>query len=212
MYPQPCSVFEAAEVGTRERIILARLWISEGIPFAFRECPGLYEEARNWLAKGLMLDPKQISIAGSGRLGYSLAPKKWGEPYQSNSSDLDFFAVSERLFKRLSKDFKRWSHDYDRGLVRPKNNRELNYWEANQSETPLSIKRGFIDSIRVPNRDRYGAFKGMNSRLADLLAKLYKIDQGPKPQSKLTLRCYKDWSAYERQLDVSLKAVINRRD
>ena len=209
-YPLPNDVFAAAEVGTRERTILARLWISEGIPFAFRQCPGLYEEVRKWLADGLELDPKQISIAGSARLGYSLAPKKWGEPYQSNSSDLDFFAVSERLFEGLCHDFERWSNDYVCNSVRPRTDRDRFYWDANRLETPRSIQRGFLDSKRVPNLDRYGLFQRMNNRLAYLSAKLHKMDWGPKPPRRLTLRCYKDWASYERQLDLSLKAVADR--
>ena len=72
------------------------------------------------LAEGIELDPKQVSIAGSGRLGYSLAPKKWGEPYRPHASDLDFFAVSERLFEGLCQDFERWGSDYDLGLVAQK--------------------------------------------------------------------------------------------
>ena len=71
-------------VGQREKAILARLWISEGIPFAFRKCPGLYGEVRDSLAKGLELDAKQISVVGSGRLGYSLAPKRWGTAYDAS--------------------------------------------------------------------------------------------------------------------------------
>ena len=211
-YPRPQSVFEAAEAGKRERIVLARLWISEGIPFAFRKCPGLYEEVRKWLAEGIELDPKQVSIAGSGRLGYSLAPKKWGEPYRPHASDLDFFAVSERLFEGLCQDFERWGSDYDLGLVAPKNRREKQYWDANRLETPRNIKRGFLDSKRVPNYNQYSLFQAMNSRLADLRTKLHKMDRGPKPENRLTLRCYKDWSSYERQLDISLKALASRSD
>ena len=68
-YPSPPHVLEAAAEGPREKAILARLWISKGIPFAFKQCPGLYEELRQSLAERLGLDAKQISIAGSGRLG-----------------------------------------------------------------------------------------------------------------------------------------------
>ena len=113
-YPRAQDLLEAAAVGQREKAILARLWISEGIPFAFRGCPGLYEEVRELLAKRLELDAKQISVAGSGRLGYSLAPTKWGEPYGEVLSDLDLFAVSEGLFERLRQDFERWRDDYGR--------------------------------------------------------------------------------------------------
>ncbi len=50
VYPASEEVLHAAALGPRERSVVARLWVSEGIPFAFRECPALYEEARTWLA------------------------------------------------------------------------------------------------------------------------------------------------------------------
>ena len=210
-YPRAQDVLEAAAVGQREKAILARLWISEGIPFAFSGCPSLYEEVRNSLAKRLEVDAKQISIAGSGRLGYSLAPTKWGEPYGEEVSDLDFFAVSEGLFERLQEDFERWRDDYARGKAQPRTEKERDYWNANREETPKRIRRGFIDSIRVPNWQRYSVFSAMNGCLADLRAKLQRADEGPKPRSRLTLRCYKDWPSYERQTTISLKAVVDRR-
>ena len=197
-------------MGQREKAILARLWISEGIPFAFRRCPGLYEEVRDSLAKRLEIDAKQISIAGSGRLGYSLAPTKWGEPYQSVESDLDFFAVSEGLFERLREDFERWRDDYARGEALPNNASERGFWNANQEETPKRIQRGFIESKHVPNRQRYNVFSAMNGCHADLWAKLQKADEGPKPEKRLTLRCYRDWPSYERQMTISLRLVVDR--
>ena len=210
-YPPPQDVLEAASAGQREKAILARLWVSEGIPFAFERCPGLYEEVRNTLAKRLEVDAKQISMVGSGRIGYSLAPTKWGEPYEAVESDLDFFAVSEGLFDRLREDFERWRGDYDRGEVEPTSARERFFWNVNREETPERIRRGFIDSIRVPNRVRYTVFSGMNGCLAAVRAELHKADEGPKPQGRLTLRCYKDWSSYERQTTISLKTVVDRR-
>lgn len=209
-YPQPQQVLKAAAAGKRERAILARLWISEGIPFAFRRCPSLYEEVRDLLAKRLKIDAKQISMVGSARLGYSLAPAKWGDQYQPKSSDLDLVAVSEQLFEKLRVDYVRWHDDYVRGKARPRNSNERNYWEANRRETPNRIERGFIDSVRVPNWKRYGVFMTMNSCLADLWTKLQQANEGPKPRRRLTLRCYKDWMSYERQMTVSLRTVVDR--
>ena len=208
-YPRPQDVLAAAAVGRREKAILARLWMSEGIPFAFKSFPGLYEEARDWLAKGLELDAKEISMGGSGRLGYSLAPKRWGGPYRPASSDLDLFAVSRRLFDRLREDFGRWHEDYSRGHAQPGTDRERCYWDANRKETPDRIRRGFIDSIRVPNRQRYGVFLTMNSCLEELKEKLHKTAIGPKPRKRLTLRCYRDWDSYELQMIVNLKAAVD---
>ena len=209
-YPASEDVLHAAELGRRERSVVARLWVSEGIPFAFRDCPALYEEARNWLAIGLELDPKEISMGGSGRLGYSLAPDRWGECYELRSSDLDFFAVSEQLFEGLRRDFTRWCDDYDSGVVAPVSEDEVRYWPANRRETPNSIERGFLDSWRVPNQRSYRVFSKTNNRLAGLRAKLHATDAGPKPRSKLTLRCYRDWRSYERQATLNLKTAVDR--
>ena len=119
-YPESEEVLETVGSGRGERSVVARLWIAEGIPFAFRDCPALYEKAREWLAIGLEVDPKEVSIRGSGRLGYSLAPRNWGRPYRSRDSDLDLFAVSERLFDGLRRDFERWSQDFENGAVAPR--------------------------------------------------------------------------------------------
>ena len=205
-YPPADEVFAAVRVGKRERAVLARLWISEGIPFAFRKCPGLYEEVRNWLAAGLELDAKQISVAGSGRLGYSLAPERWGDRYGPESSDLDFFAVSESLFESLRGDFDRWRTDFAGGAVQP-SGVELRNWEANRTETPRSIGRGFIDSWRVPNRTAYSHFLRVNRRLDGLLARLRGANPAPQPPKAPSLRCYKDWASYERQVTLSLEAA-----
>lgn len=210
-YPSPQDVLEAASAGQREKVILARLWVSEGIPFAFERCPGLYEEVRNTLAERVEVDAKEISIVGSGRIGYSLAPTKWGEPYEPVESDLDFFAVSDRLFGRLREDFERWRNDYDCGEAEPTSARERYFWNVNREETPRRIRRGFIESIRVPNRERYGVFSAMNGCLADLWRRLQQADEGPKPRRRLTLRCYRDWASYERQTTISLTAVVDRR-
>lgn len=206
-YPPADEVLAVVGVGKRERAVLARLWISEGIPFAFRECPGLYEEVRNWLAVGLDLDAKHISVGGSGRLGYSLRADRWGDWYRPESSDLDFFAVSESLFERLRGDFDRWRTHFTEGAVQPSGIERRN-WEANRTETPRSIGRGFVDSWRVPNRMAYGHFLRMNRRLEGLLARLRRANPAPRPPKAPSLRCYRDWASYERQVTLSLGAAV----
>ena len=208
-YPASGDVLQAVALGPRERSVVARLWVSEGIPFAFRECPALYEESRTWLAERLGLDPKDISMGGSGRLGYSLAPARWGKAYSPQSSDLDVFAVSERLFDALREDFERWCEDYDNGVVVPRSEREWKCWSANRQEGPRCMGRGFVDSWRAPNFTAYPIFSKTNNHLAGLRAKLLKTGAGPQPQRWLALRCYRNWRAYERQLNINLETAAN---
>ena len=208
-YPASQEILQTVGSGKGERSVVARLWISEGIPFAFQECPALYEIARAWLAIGLEVHPKEVSIGGSGRLGYSLVPERWGEPYRLRTSDLDLFAVSEHLFEGLRRDFEHWSEDFESGAVVPGSEREERYWPANQQETPRCIARGFIDSWRVPNRTPYRVFRKTNNRLAGLKAILHETDVGPKPRRRLSLRCYRDWGSFERRLTFNLKSAAD---
>ena len=111
----------------------------------------------------------------------------------------------------MREDFERWRDDYSRGEAQPSTKEERYYWNKNQEEMPARIRRGFIDSIHVPNHQRYSVFLEMNRCLDELWAKLQKADEGPKPRDKLTLRCYKDWRSYELQMTISLRAVVDRR-
>lgn len=156
------------------------------------------------------MDAKQISLAGSGRLGYSLAPRRWGEQYRLESSDLDFFAVSSSLFESLRDDFDRWAADYARGVARPSEG-ERRYWEANRMETPNNIHGGFIDSWRVPNRVDYRQFLRTNRRLEELSIRLRRAEGSPKPSKAVSLRCYRDWGSYEQQISRSLEATVRWR-
>lgn len=49
-YPNASVVADAAKNGGKEsKEAIARLWLSEGIPFAFKTAPALYEVVRTWL-------------------------------------------------------------------------------------------------------------------------------------------------------------------
>ena len=61
-YPDPSLVLDAAgQGGESARIALAQLWLSEGLPYAFRECPAVYESVRSWLSAMLSVHAKEIA-------------------------------------------------------------------------------------------------------------------------------------------------------
>ena len=99
-YPHPCCVVDIARRGREQaRIVIARLWLTEGIPYVFRQCPAVYESMRSWLSVRLEVHAKEIGLVGSARLGRSLAPVKLGQPFLDHHSDLDLFTVSTGLFR-----------------------------------------------------------------------------------------------------------------
>lgn len=203
-YASAAELLEAAHRGGEQaRIGLARLWLSEGIPYVFRAQPALYEAVRTWLSARLDVHAKEISLTGSARLGSSLAPQQIGKPFDE-SSDLDLFIVSDDLFRRVKDDFVRWSGDFRSGKVQPRNAREEGFWKSNHSRGNNLIQRGFLDSRIVPNLSTYSTITKVNQLMWLLVQKLKVTDGAPRP-SQASLRCYASWSSYVRQICVSLR-------
>lgn len=143
LYPPAADVARICTTGGHQaRLALARLWLSEGIPFAFRQNPALYEQIRSWLASRLSIDPKEITIIGSARLGQSLSGERFGAPF-SERSDLDFTTVSASLFERLASEFNGWAFAYESLSITPNNEREKHFWDDNLTRGPDILHRGF---------------------------------------------------------------------
>ncbi|MDN5506877.1 MAG: hypothetical protein L0H10_24110 [Comamonas sp.] len=201
-YPDARHLIQVATEGGRaSRDAISRLWLSEGIPYAFKEQPGLYESIRAWLGERLGVDPKEISLAGSARIGQSLAPRKLGEVF-SERSDLDLFVVSTELFERMVADFKAWSTNFSLGIETP-SEREKVFWDDNKSRGENLIKRGFLDSKMIPNRENYRAAREIAQSMYLLKEKL-AVTEGAPRFTYASIRCYRNWGSYVRQMSMSL--------
>lgn len=194
----------ANEGGSDACAALARTWISEGIPVAFKDCPAIYDSMRVWLADQLNIHAKQIGLTGSARLGSSFVPKKAAKPF-GPSSDLDLFVISETLFAAYRADFFTWCDDFHSGRVAAYNATEQRYWENNAKETPHNIKRRFIDvGRRIPSHRRYKTAQQTLNTMFQLTRKLKATPRSPSPV-KASVRCYEDWESFVEQVSLSLK-------
>lgn len=206
-YPSAEQLIWAVRQGQyTDRVAIARQWLSEGIPFAFQECPALYESLRSWLSWKLGIRAKEISLVGSARVGSSLAPRKLGNPF-GPGSDLDIFVVSECLFVAMGDDYRRWRLDYQHGRISPRNPREEKLWEDNRSRGKGIIRRGFIDSKMIPTRGGYDS-RSIHQAMWLLVKKLEVTGFGPILR-KSWLRCYNSWESVERQISINLKAAAD---
>ena len=204
-YPDPGLVLNAAgQGGEQARIALAQLWLSEGLPYAFRECPAVYESIRSWLSAMLDVHAKEIGIVGSARLGASLARNKLGRKF-SDISDLDLFIVSKDLFEKLREEFCQWSLAFEGDEVTPRNEKEEEYWADNNKRGPKLIGRGFLDQKMIPCLEQYPVTKKIGQVMWQLVEKLKLTPSAPKP-SKASARCYKSWDSFVRQNSLNLRA------
>lgn len=202
-YPAANTIAEAGKNGGQEtRSALARLWLSEGIPYAFKDCPGVYEAMRSWLSNNLDVAAKNFSLVGSARLGTSLAPVKLGTAFNSNS-DLDLIVISDSLFDALREEFCQWSRDFEDERVVPRNSNEERYWTDNNKRGHILIQRGFIDQKIIPNLAPYPEVRRISETMAILIQKLKVTDYAPNP-THASLRCYASWDYFVRQMSLNL--------
>ena len=202
-YPDPRLVLDVADRGGESaRIALAQLWLSEGIPHAFQECPAVYESVRSWLSARLGVHAKEIGIVGSARLGASLAPNKLGKIF-SVTSDLDMFIVSKSLFEALRAEFCQWSLGFESGEVTPRNDSETKYWQDNNKRGPRLIGRGFLDQKMIPLLDQYPVTRKIGQDMWLLVEKLSLTPSAPSAK-RADVRCYMSWGSFVRQTSLSL--------
>lgn len=195
----------ASSFNQTERESFVRLWMTEGIPFAFKECPFVFESLRAWFGDNLGINPKEITIAGSGRIGYSLSGwPKYGRIFGSES-DLDLMAVSRTLYSELVEEFIGWKQDYNDGTVAPRNDREARLWMDNFTKVPKIIDRGFVDAWKLPNL--YPVTKNISNTLWLLIEKL-KVTEGAPIIKDASIRVYRDWNAALRQMTLNFRAAI----
>lgn len=202
-YPNASEIIDAAKKGgDQSRMAIARLWLSEGIPYAFREQPALYESVRGWLSTRLDIDAKDVHLIGSARIGQSLAPNKIGKEFGQHS-DLDIFVISSSLFQRIKNDFNSWSYDFESGKITPSNTREEFFWRENIQRGPKNISRGFIDSKIIPNHNEFRTTQVIANSMWLLKEKL-DITNGAPSVKEASIRCYCDWGSFVRQVTLSL--------
>lgn len=207
-YPSP-ELFRASasRMTHREREAVVRLWISEGIPSAFVGTPMLFEAARGWLADRIGVHAKDVTIVGSGRLGYSLASyPRYGQQFGSHS-DLDFAIVSTRLFSEVSDNARQWIADYSEGRIQPRNVVERRYWDGNRAQLPDNIARGFVDPYKVPTLNKYGAVQRVEQVRYELGRRLAATLSAPKV-TNVSFRTYQGWSAFVRQSIVNIERTL----
>jgi len=186
----------------------AHLWLTEGISFAFKEQPMVFEYAREVLADRLDEHPKSIGVTGSAKSGFSFNPRKFGDTYSREKSDLDVFIVSEKWFGLIRDQFEMFAARYMRGEAIARNEREAGFWKANLAEAPANIRRGFIDEKRIPAADRYVDVKKIRAAATLFQTVLNSELQGGHSIRKVSIRAYKDWETAVGQIGGSLRRFL----
>jgi hypothetical protein len=188
---------------------LCRQWITEGVPFVFSDCPMVYESARGWLARRIGIHPKEITVIGSARVGYSLNPTQLGKIFCKNS-DLDLVAVNPELFDALCKEVEIFVAHLESGELVPASPGQARWWPTTAKDLDRIMRtRGFVDSWKIPSLDRFPVARKITDSCWRLTEKLKATDESYE-MKKSSLRVYRDVHSLIRQNWINLKAVVER--
>lgn len=190
-----------------ERYGIIRLWITEGIPFAFKDNPLLYEEIRSFIATGIGVHTKEVTIVGSGRTGYSLTKRKWGNPFVPTTSDLDFVIISNDLFKKLVIDFQKWVSDFHSRKTVPLDATQTRSWLNAIATVHRNIPKGYINTRQLFSNYSYPVVKQCNLTMRRLKDKIHLTPSAPSI-SDVSIRVYASWKYCIKQLDESFKVAL----
>jgi hypothetical protein len=205
-HPEP-EVFRAVILSSslHDRQSLVRLWLTEGIPYAFKNCAGTYDEMREWLAKQLGIHAKDVTLVGSGRIGFSMRPIGFGREYCA-SSDLDLTMVNIGLFESCIADARRFAEHYSKKLVVPRNERQRIFWEDNIRRLESHVRSGFVDTWLFPGSDDYKSILKVNDVMSRLVIRLGNTP-GAIGHKKISARIYRNWDSLVNRVAFNLESA-----
>ncbi|EMX6285409.1 hypothetical protein [Providencia sp. PROV257] len=201
-YPDPVSFAKFMlknEVDNNQLFEFTRIHLIENIPFILKNAPLSYQMIRRKLANRLNIDSCSIFIIGSSNIGFSMATNpKYGTIY-TKDSDIDVSIVSDVLFEKSITFFNKWKDEYEGKNISPKPP-EKKFWDDNLITVSNNIKRGFIDSYKIPNLyDDYNVNQSLYLFSKDLANALETTDK-----FNVSARIYKDWKSFEKQYLINL--------
>lgn len=192
------------------REALVRLWLTEGIPEGFGDCPAVYETMRHWLAGELATSPKNITLVGSARTGFSMSPPPaFGRPF-GDHSDLDLAIVCPELFEAVAKAFHLFADDFASGTTVPRNDRQRAFWPENVAFGNRNIPKGFVDPNKIPSLDRYAPVPRILNTMW-LLSERLQLTPGAPAVKAASVRVYRDWQDLIARVSLSLWASLRPR-
>lgn len=92
--------------------------LSFGTPYIFKNNERLYFKLKNVIADKFEISHTKVSMVGSSKLGFSIAPsKKWNKIHED--SDIDIVIVSNELFDLYWKDIFKYHLEYAPRFLHP---------------------------------------------------------------------------------------------
>jgi len=195
------------KLGKVERNSLLNFLLISSFCFAFKTKPIVYEQITQYLADKFELDKINIVLIGSAKTGFAIDTNNYGRNF-SESSDLDFAIIDNKLFEKSIKDFRLWKNKTDNGEY--PENKKNKYWVDNQNNLKAQIKKGFIDTYKVPNFEEFTTTQQINQSLSLIVINLKQHQNIVVKEA--SVRIYNSWETFQKQLRLNIENVLSRLD
>lgn len=194
---QPISLSRISEEDYRDFV---DLWLSEGIPSAFRDFPHKYQKIRRYGASEFSIDVRDFGLTGSARCGFSLSPLKLLSDFNMQSSDYDVFIVSEKWYEGIKGEYfdlaNKGSISMEDGLYKD----NLNQFKSN-----------FFSSWLIPFKGDLPYYhRTLRSRITNFYWNFSVVIDRKFPERHKRIRIYKDWNSAKRQLIRNFKVYVKK--
>lgn len=191
----------------KERKSLLNLLIISNFCYAFKKKPIVYEQITQYIADRFEVHKTQIILIGSAKTGFAIDPKNYGREF-SDQSDLDFAIVNRELFDKCVTDYNVWKTKNANREYTEENKRKYRFWDGNINELKHHIKKGFIDTYKIPNFEEFTTTQPINNSLSLIVINLNSIHNIKVKEA--SVRIYKDWKTFETQLKVNIEHVLSK--
>lgn len=214
---EPATFREAIlEANEAELDAMVRLFVTEAPAIVFQQFPLAYEYMRHFVAGRLFIDPKDVCLTGSSRVGFAMpckpssdSDKIWGRKLAEHS-DLDLFAVNPKLFQRCVEDVEYVELDkaISHKATEAERQLERERWREKAHNVRRCLERGFFDTRHMPEgKSAPPTTKGIESAMGALHRSWQRFGYQPLAKKRPSLRVYKSWKHARGQLGINLRAA-----
>lgn len=190
----------------KEQKSLLNLLMISNFCYAFKKKPIVYEQITQYIADKFNIHKTQIVLIGSAKTGFAIDPKNYGRGF-SAESDLDFAIIDKNLFNNCVDDYNLWKRK-DENNEYSEERKKYKYWENNINDIKYNIKKGFVDTYKIPNFEEFKTSQPLNNSLSLIVINLKNIHNVIVKEA--SVRIYKDWDTFETQLKINVESVLKK--
>lgn len=197
--------------------VLAKRFLSSGLPFVFKNQPHKYLAFREAVGRIYDVPPQNVAVMGSARFGFSTSPHKQtgsGAKLLDADSDMDLVIVSERFFLQAVESFSEHVFVSLVGISELKSDAKSKDEMIQVNKAMLlgfrrrakALHFGYVSPSDLP--DGSNEKQSFYDKQREAATQLFGTAP-PGPINRIGARIYRHWDSAERSYEFSFKRLAD---